>query len=378
MNPTPPRTREGRAPRGKTTSDAATPQARHAVLLRAGPILRARAGLSLRAALDRRAGPFLRTALTLLAVAALQAPPVGATDEGTSTAVDPGVLYLSLAVAPGSGAVFAVGDHGQIRRRPGPEDRWEPVNAAPAVLLTRIAFADAAHAWIAGHDATLLHSSDGGATWDVQFSDPEAEAPLLDLWFEGPAHGIAVGAFGLALETFDGGVTWEDREFDPEGPHFYGIAANSSGVLFVVGEFGTVLRSFDVGATWERLTLPYEGTFFGVAPLTDGALLVFGLRGHVYRSEDDGASWTAVETGTSASLLRALQRRDGSVLLVGLAGTILESRNAGRSFVRRDLPERVALTDAVEIGGTVWLSSDRGLFPWTPPTPGADVGSGRP
>lgn len=325
------------------------------------------------------------------AVAIVSAGSTASTDTVVgSTTVDPGSLFLSIAVEPESGAALAVGDHGQIRRRPGPGGDWEAVlevaaehdgpptslNSPGSVLLTRVTFADPAHAWIAGHDATLLHSSDAGATWDVQFTDPEAEAPLLDLWFEGPTHGIAVGAFGLALETFDGGTTWEDRELDPEGPHFYGIAASTSGVLFVVGEFGTVLRSTDVGDTWERLSLPYDGTFFGIAPLADGAVLVFGLRGHVYRSEDDGTSWTTVESGTSASLLAALQRRDGSVLLVGLAGTILESRDGGRSFVRSDLRERVALTDAAELDGVVWLSSDQGVFPWIPAnTTRADAGA---
>ena len=52
-----------------------------------------------------------------------------------------------------------------------------------------------------GHDAAILHTADGGSTWDLQHWDPELEKPLFDVWFEDDTHGVAIGAYGLFLET---------------------------------------------------------------------------------------------------------------------------------------------------------------------------------
>ncbi|MCT6967273.1 WD40/YVTN/BNR-like repeat-containing protein, partial [Salmonella enterica] len=64
--------------------------------------------------------------------------------------------------------------------------------------------------WAVGHDAQILASVDGGATWAQQYQDLQREAPLLDVWFNDANHGLAVGAYGALIETTDGGKTWED------------------------------------------------------------------------------------------------------------------------------------------------------------------------
>ena len=62
-----------------------------------------------------------------------------------------------------------------------------------------------------GHDTTILHSTDSGLTWEIQFQDPEREMPLLDVLFINESEGFAIGAYGTYLTTFDGGKNWEDE-----------------------------------------------------------------------------------------------------------------------------------------------------------------------
>lgn len=64
--------------------------------------------------------------------------------------------------------------------------------------------------WLAGAPGTkVVHSSDGGKTWQV-FSTGHT-APIRALHFIDPEHGWAAGDFGAILTTEDGGKTWKKQ-----------------------------------------------------------------------------------------------------------------------------------------------------------------------
>ncbi len=214
-----------------------------------------------------------------------------------------------------------------------------------------------------GMDAVILHSADGGESWQLQNRDPELEAPLLDVWFEDEQHGIAVGAYGLAYETMDGGATWERLSIDEDEPHFYGLFEAADGALILTGEFGTILRSTDRGANWSRLNSPYEGSFFGGIGLSDGSLLLFGLRGNLYRSNDQGESWEQIESGVTASLVAASESEGGEVAIAGLSGTLLQSRDSGKSFTLTSGLRREGLSTVLALpDGALLLTGESGVF----------------
>ena len=43
-----------------------------------------------------------------------------------------------------------------------------------------------------GHDAAILHTTDGGKTWTLQNFQPELEKPFLDVLFLDNQHGFAM------------------------------------------------------------------------------------------------------------------------------------------------------------------------------------------
>ena len=204
-----------------------------------------------------------------------------------------------------------------------------------------------------GHDAQILASSDGGATWSKQFEDPSRESPLLDVWFQDTRHGLAVGAYGSLFETTDGGAHWQDvaeRLDNPDQYHLNGIAAVKDAGLFIVGEQGSMFRSRDAGQTWEHLDGPYEGSLFGaIGTARADTLLVYGLRGNLYRSSDFGSTWQAIalqgERGAlEFGLASATLLEDGSLVLVGNGGSVLRSTDDGQSFSVFNRPDRIALS----------------------------------
>ena len=121
--------------------------------------------------------------------------------------------------------------------------------------LTAVFFVDAKNGWAVGHDGVVLHSDDGGDSWQLQldgrkandlllaawkrkakaepasaeakallaeaqrYKEQGADKPFLDVWFADAANGFVVGAYNLVFRTDDGGKTWEpwfDRTRQPQ------------------------------------------------------------------------------------------------------------------------------------------------------------------
>ncbi len=274
---------------------------------------------------------------------------------------------LILDIAQVGQKLIAVGERGHILLSESQGAEWTQARVPTRSGLTAVFAVDEERSWAVGHDAVIVHSGDGGDTWERQFYAPELEMPLFDVWFENARHGLTVGAYGLVLETFDGGGSWEMRVIHEEEVHYYSLAPSPKGTLYCVGEFGTILRSRDSGGTWVRVASPYGGTFFSVSVLEDNSVLAFGLRGTVFRSKDEGESWEKVETGTKVGLFGVIERADGIVSVVGQSGTILESTDFGRTFTAGNVGHRNAVAGGIQLGsGKIILVGEGGFSIYEP------------
>lgn len=189
--------------------------------------------------------------------------------------------------------------------------------------------------------------------------------PALNVRFFDVDTGYVTGAYGLLLHTGDGGETWQlhsNRLDNPSGFHLYDITRTKTGALIIAGEAGQLHRSVDDGKTWEALEAPYEGSFFGALATDDGSVLIFGLRGRIFRSVDDGDSWDYIDAPGESTLFGGQVFDGDRIVLVGAAGTVLESRDDGRSFTKLPLQSRASLS-AVEAGdgGTLFVAGFGGV-----------------
>lgn len=262
---------------------------------------------------------------------------------------------LLLALTRAGDKLVAVGDRGIILLSDDGE-KWRQVASPVHATLTSVAFADATHGWVGGHDATILRTADGGETWQLQNFQPELSKPVLGLYAADAQRAYAVGAYGLFLATNDGGATWTPLDAPPileDGLHLNSLIRLNNGELFVVGEIGLLGVSKD-GATWERLTLPYEGSVFGALPRGPKGALVYGLRGNVFVTDDVRSDqWRRLDTGTVQSMFggaamdggSALVGADGAALIIGADGRVARARGPA---------------DAASLGGGT-LS---GVLPW--------------
>lgn len=279
---------------------------------------------------------------------------------------------LLLDVVRAGKRLISVGDHGHILYSDDEGQQWLQARVPTQQLLTAVYFVDDRYGWAVGHDALILATRDGGATWTRQYDDIEQESPLLDIWFQDRNHGYAVGAYGMLLETLDGGKEWQridDRLDNEDGYHLNAISAIGDAGIFIVGEMGVMFRSADWGQSWEALEGPYQGSLFGIiAGSQPDHVLVYGLRGHIFRSADFGESWqeTRVQTDSGSlqfGLASGTLLSNGDVLIVGHGGTVLRSSNAGESFSVSNRADRTSLAGVAEgTAGSLILVGQNGIY----------------
>jgi photosystem II stability/assembly factor-like uncharacterized protein len=268
-----------------------------------------------------------------------------------------------LSVARAGDALISVGLHGLIQRSTDAGRTWQQVDSPVSGDLVQVRFRDERNGWIVGHDALVLHTTDGGHSWQVQldgrrlltllnaYYGPRAEkgdesaaavvkevamaagtsatpgvlaAPFLDVMFDEQGNGFAVGAFGLLLHSTDNGQNWEpwiERSDNERRMHLYGLAQHS-GTFYISGEQGLLMRLDRQQQRFVKIDTPYTGTYFGVRAY-DHLLLAYGLRGTLFARRDDGQQWQAVETNLNSSLVSIVEQ--GNALIVVSQGGQLVS-----------------------------------------------------
>jgi photosystem II stability/assembly factor-like uncharacterized protein len=262
--------------------------------------------------------------------------------------------------------LVAVGQRGHIMYSDDQGAHWLQARVPVAVDLTAVTFADARQGWAVGHDGVVLHSADGGASWERQADgrgDKDGAArPLLDVWFADADNGMAVGAFGLALCTGDGGDTWFHCEAvieNPNGLHLNAVRA-VGGAVYIAGEQGLLLKRESSGR-FIPLASPYKGSFFGLAG-NAGTVLAYGLRGNAWASRDGGRSWQRAATGVSSGLAAGTALDDGALVLLSQAGQVLVSRDNGASFGVQPLARPQSASSVLALpGNRLLVGGVRGL-----------------
>ena len=302
----------------------------------------------------------LAVALTVGASSLLTTPAYSAVAPSTDSLdvpaqrVDEHLPAPLLSVARAGDAMIGVGLHGLIQRSTDEGRTWHQVDSPVSSDLVQVRFRDERNGWIVGHDAMVMHTTDGGDSWQVQldgrrllillnaYYGPRAEkgdeaaalvlrevamaastsatpdvlaAPFLDVMFDEHGSGFAVGAFGMLLHSVDNGQNWEpwiERSDNDRRMHLYGLAEHA-GTFYIGGEQGLLLRLDGQQQRFVKIDTPYTGTYFGVRAF-DGLLLAHGLRGNLFASRDDGQQWQPVATHLNSSLVSIVEQ--GNALIV--------------------------------------------------------------
>jgi photosystem II stability/assembly factor-like uncharacterized protein len=302
------------------------------------------------------------------------------------------------AVTRAGNRLVAVGQRGQIVVSSDAGATWQQASVPVSSDLTAVYFVDSTQGWVVGHDGVVLHTKDGGDTWQLQldgrkandllvaamtrkveadgseaakkllaeasrYKQQGADKPFLDVWFADANDGYVVGAYNLIFRTRDGGNSWESWFDRTDNPKFFNLYAIRpvAGALYVAGEGGLVMKLDASGQRFRALAVPYEGSFFGLAGAKD-AVLAFGLRGNVFRSEDSGQSWTKVDAQLPSAVVAATPTVRGATLLADVGGRVTATEDGGRTFTKVSLKQPMPIFGFVEAAeGRFALAGPRGV-----------------
>ena len=128
--------------------------------------------------------------------------------------------------------------------------------------LYDVVFSDAGNGWAAGVDGTLLHTTDGGATWTPQDTGSTMVLTELALADDGLVYALeGMQPDGRSLlMTDDDGATWQRLSIGVSEVQAWGLATAGKH-LWIVGDQGMIL------STVHGDTTPPTGTVSGVDAL---------------------------------------------------------------------------------------------------------------
>lgn len=288
---------------------------------------------------------------------------------------------------------IAVGDEGNIVITTDAGTTWTPVTSPVVnpVILTSAHWVDANNIWIGGEfflpngPTTMLHSGDGGVTWENQVGDlvkyPTLADDFLAINFVDATHGWGVGTLGAIYYTVDGGLNWTSaRQGAEEGINqaafvdsTYGWAVGLAGLLVHTTDGGNswieqdnpatanmgmsdllcvsfvdryrgwtggtgawIMNTVDGGMNWVVQTVPptFGGDVHGIAFVDAAKGFAVGDNGGLLQTSDGGANWNdwSANTGTTQVLNSVHFINANKGWAVGESGTVIYTTDGGQTW----------------------------------------------
>jgi photosystem II stability/assembly factor-like uncharacterized protein len=186
--------------------------------------------------------------------------------------------------------------------------------------------------WAVGNEATILHSEDGGRTWETQ---AHGTGWLYSVNFPTPMSGWVTGSGGAIWHSEDGGETWPTQTSGTnKGLSTLSFVAPQ--FVWVVGMEGTILHSDDSGKTWKAEVSGTSKDLVSVYFVTPQLGWVVGSEGLILHTEDGGGTWKSQKSGTQENLGYVIFITLKSGWVVGGGGTILHTEDGGRIWNRQN------------------------------------------
>jgi len=250
--------------------------------------------------------------------------------------------------------------------------QWTAQSSGTTASLRGLSVVDARTVWASGTRGTVVHTTDGGATWRVD-SVPGAGALDLRAVHARSARVAHVAATaGRIYRTTDGGATWSLRHQASDTSTFLDAIdfwddRNGIALGDPIGGRFVILRTRDGGETWQEApaaqrpaavageaAFAASGSSLIVEGTADSLVAWLGTGGAVarlHRTVERGAGWVAYDTpirqGDPSTGIFSVARVPGGGLVV-VGGHYAENDNTLRNAAatRTGAEWRLFTTDA--------------------------------
>lgn len=295
------------------------------------------------------------TGITL--VLALLAAPGARSAGAAGTPIDLGEVRQNLFAAcfPSDREGWMVGELGRILHTSDGGTTWERQDAGTKRPFLAVTCLDPRTAWIAGKEGIVYATRDGGATWTQLQTGSNRH--LFTIAFANAERGHAAGDFGTMVHSEDGGKTWTvqhvpesvvlpdsalDTGVAPGDVNLYGLSYGDRDHVWIVGEFGVVMASSDGGLTWKQQHTPIESTLFGVRFVDARRGWAVGIDSNILHTENGGETWEIQHPPVMQRSFYDVTVRGDMGWIVGDSGTVLKTADGGATWQVEPMPIQLA------------------------------------
>jgi photosystem II stability/assembly factor-like uncharacterized protein len=215
---------------------------------------------------------------------------------------------------------------------------WEWQNPPPqGNTLTDVDVFNGNIAAACGDNATIIHSTDAGSTWDVVALAGGSAKRLNGVCVINSSIISAVGNDGTILRSDDGGASWTLLSTGVTS-HLNGVDFYGSSFGVTVGNGGTILISPDAGETWNAASSGVADNLHGICVLDASTAVAVGSGGRVIKTEDGGLTWLS-KTSHVTARLKAVHFTDTlSGIAVGTGPSAIGTANGGETWAPLGVP----------------------------------------
>jgi photosystem II stability/assembly factor-like uncharacterized protein len=235
---------------------------------------------------------------------------------------------------------WACGRWGTILHTSDGGNTWNQQNSGTDYTLSSIFFTDPQNGWAVGDGGTILHTTDGGKTWGKQKSP--VPFYLMKVYFVTPLKGWIVGERTHILSTGDGGKTWK-VQFSDEDYILKSISFCDSFHGWAVGEYGYIYHTKDGGTTWKKQAGNFgfsketgevigDPFLFDLVAIDPKKVWAVGIDGFVIKTVDGGETWKEVKTGAPKTPLFCITSDKVGKILIAGSQVLLSSDDNGRTW----------------------------------------------
>ncbi|TWU30157.1 YCF48-related protein [Bythopirellula polymerisocia] len=261
------------------------------------------------------------------------------------------------------GIGWMVGEAGMIEHTTDRGANWEAISILPEEIANHIQWRSVAtmgeNVWIAGSPGSVvLHSPDAGDSWQGYATG--SCTPLNQLTFADESHGWAVGDFGAILHTSDGGQTWQTQRGEAERSAVLMILENERELPLAA--LAKLAKCDGYRTIVHLLTPPRDDFRFDQLSATariDEAITFLGGNAVTHAWQFPSNEHEDLDTRLAAEIVRLLRTWQPLVLIVPdahEASTGLGKRIAAAA--------EIAVTQAADENHFLSLSEQLALTPW--------------
>ena len=247
------------------------------------------------------------------------------------------------------------------------QSTWEMLKVETTASFRGLSVVNDRVVWASGTRGTVIHTTDGGTTWQVDSIPGASTFDLRGIHATSDQVAHVAATAGRIWRTTNGGKSWTLTYQSPDSSMFLdGITFRNprDGITLgdpMNGRF-VILVTRDSGASWSmapdssrpqamdgEAAFAASGTSLVVAGSRYGWLGTGGSVSRVFRTENGGATWTAAPSGIPA------RNGSGGVFSVAFSGP-LHGVAVGGDYER---PDSASGTAAVTADGVVTWSPAR-------------------